>query len=181
MTPRNPSCPATGTTTRTGCTALPPERSARAPAMAGIRSSIRRSRRTASSSRFTTSLPLLRGHAESPVDIRSLIDDPVLHDGPHAPDVTDVTGGVAVHEDDVGELARRDRAEPKIPFHDTGGTQGRDLQDPGRRNAGLLVKLQLPVQGESGERIGAGDDPNVGIVQGLRPLQHLAEGILICP
>src|SRR2546427_1225684 len=114
MTPRNPSCSATGTTTRTGCTALPPERSARARAMAGIRSSIRRSRRTASSSRFTTSLPLLRGDAESLVDIRSLIDDPVLHDGSHAPDIADSAGGVAVHEDDVGELAGRDRAEPEV-------------------------------------------------------------------
>src|SRR5581483_4977275 len=49
MTPRNPPCSATGTTTRSGCTAAPAESAARARRTAGMSSSIERSSRTRSS------------------------------------------------------------------------------------------------------------------------------------
>src|SRR5215475_2907736 len=58
ITPRKPPCSATGTMTRTGCTTLPDERSARARAMTGISSFMLSRERTASSSRIMeSSLP----------------------------------------------------------------------------------------------------------------------------
>src|SRR5438046_2122054 len=52
MTPKNPSCSDTGRTVRNGCKAAPAERSRSAPAIVGIKSSIRKSFRTSASLRI---------------------------------------------------------------------------------------------------------------------------------
>src|SRR5512145_1330384 len=68
MLPRNPPCPASGTMTRTGCTASPAESARSARSTAGMSARISRNLRTAASSRINTAAALISPFHELVVD-----------------------------------------------------------------------------------------------------------------
>ena len=57
-----------------------------------------------------------------------------------------------IHENEVGKLAGRNRAEITVQLHDAGSIEGGILKNAAGRNAGLDVELQFAMKSESSHR-----------------------------
>jgi hypothetical protein len=64
--------------------------------------------------------------------------------------------GIALHEQQVGDLAGRDRALSLVVPEVAGALDGGELQDARRRDAGRDVRLELALEREPGRVVGPG-------------------------
>ena len=110
---------------------------------------------------------VVRASTERFVQRGGLVEDTVLDHESRVSHVADALRGIAVHEHQVGELARRDRAELLVFARDARCAERRDAQDFRRLMPAFTYNSSSRCRVNPGRSSVHGDDGNPRVVEQL--------------